>query len=63
VQWQVSTDSGVTWSNITDNSTATSTSLVFSTYLSENGYKFRAVFTNSAGTATTTAATLTVKGD
>jgi hypothetical protein len=28
-----------------------------------NGYKYRAVFTNSAGTATTTAATLTVEGD
>jgi hypothetical protein len=57
VQWQVSTDGGVTFSNV---SGATSTTLSFTTALSQNGYQYRAVFTNSAGTATTTAATLTV---
>jgi Ricin-type beta-trefoil lectin domain/Immunoglobulin I-set domain len=57
VQWQVSTDSGVTFNNV---SGATSTTLSFTTALSQNGYQYRAVFTNSAGTATTTAATLTV---
>src|SRR5207248_2620483 len=57
VQWQVSTDGGVTFSNI---SGATSTTLSFTTTLSQSGNKYRAVFTNSAGSATTTAATLTV---
>jgi hypothetical protein len=57
VQWQVSTDGGVTFSNV---SGATSTTLSFTTSLSQNGNRYRAVFTNSAGTATTTAATLTV---
>jgi len=57
VQWQVSTDGGVTFSNV---SGATSTTLSFTTSLSQNGNRYRAVFTNTAGTATTTAATLTV---
>jgi len=57
VQWQVSTDGGVTFSNV---SGATSTTLSFTTVLSQSGNRYRAVFTNSAGTATTTAATLTV---
>src|SRR6266850_1944689 len=56
-QWQVSTDGGVTFSNV---SGATSTTLSFTTTLSQNGNRYRAVFTNAAGTATTTAATLTV---
>ena len=59
VQWQVSTDGGVTWSNI---SGATSTTFTLSTTTtSENGYECRAVFTNSLGFATTTAANLTVQ--
>jgi hypothetical protein len=57
VQWQVSTDGGVTFSNV---SGATSTALSFTTTSSQNGNQYRAVFTNSAGTATTTSATLTV---
>jgi len=57
VQWQVSTDGGVTFSNV---SGATSTTLSFTTALSQSGNRYRAMFTNSAGTATTTAATLTV---
>jgi hypothetical protein len=58
VQWQVSTDGGNTFSNITG---ATSTSLtVSSTTTSENGYEYRAVFTNSVGSTTTLVATLTV---
>ncbi len=57
VQWQVSTDRGVTFNNV---SVATSTTLSFATTSSQNGYQYRAVFTNTAGTATTTAATLTV---
>src|SRR5437879_11051741 len=57
VQWQVSTDSGVTFSNV---SGATSTTLSFTTASLQNGYQYRAVLTNTAGPATTTAAALTV---
>src|SRR2546426_10984163 len=60
VQWQVSVDGGANFSNVSG-AGATSTTLSFTTALSQNGYRYRAVFTNSAGTATTTAATLTVK--
>jgi len=55
VQWQVST--GGPFSNIPG---ANSTSLNFVTAFSDNGKQYRAVFTNSCGTDTTTAATLTV---
>jgi hypothetical protein len=57
VQWQVSFDGGAVYHNIQG---ATSTTLTFTTMSSHNGYRFRAVFTNSAGTATTTIAFLTV---
>jgi hypothetical protein len=58
VQWQVSTDGGQNWSNI---SGATSNVLTLSNVTtSMNGYKYQAVFTNTNGTATTSAATLTV---
>jgi hypothetical protein len=57
VQWQVSTNSGATFSTLPG---ATSTTLSFTTDSSQNGNQYRAVFTNSAGSATTTAATLTV---
>ena len=56
VQWQVST-TGSTFVNIPG---ATSTAYPFTATSSESGYQFRAVFTNAAGTATTTAALLTV---
>src|SRR5258708_24202766 len=45
---------------VSDLSGATSTTLSFTTALSQNGNQYRAVFTNTAGTATTTVATLTV---
>jgi hypothetical protein len=57
VQWQVSTDGGATWTDICG---ATSTTLSFIASAGDNGNKYRAVFTNVVGTATTTAATLTV---
>jgi hypothetical protein len=60
VQWQLSTDGGATYANIAG---ATSTTLTFLTYQSENGYLYRAVFTNRVGTATTTSALLTVESD
>ena len=57
-QWQVSTDGGNTYTNI---SGATSTTLTLTnTSRSQSGYKYRAVFTNSIGTMTTTVAILTV---
>jgi hypothetical protein len=57
VQWQVSTNGGTTYTNIAG---ATGTTLTFTTTSGQNGYRYRAVFTNSVGTATTSAATLTV---
>lgn len=57
VQWQLSTDSGSTWNDIIGE---TSTTLSFTTFPSDNGNEYRAVFTNTGGTATTTAAILTV---
>ena len=57
VQWQVSTNGGATFSNITG---ATSTTLSFTTSAGQNGNQYRAVFTNTCGGATTTAATLTL---
>lgn len=56
VQWQVSTNGGATFSNIPG---ATSTSLTVTVTPAVNGNQYRAVFTNTCGTATTTAATLT----
>jgi hypothetical protein len=63
VQWQVSTDGGKTWTNITGNASATTTTLTFYAGAAQNGYKYRAVFTNSAGSTTTLFATLTVESD
>jgi len=64
-QWQVSTDGGVTFSNITNgviySGATTATLTVTGGTAAMNGYKYRDVFTNQLGTATTTAATLTVK--
>lgn len=60
VQWQLSTNGGTTYGDI---SGATSTTLTISSPTAAmSGYTYRAVFTNSCGaqTATTNAATLTV---
>jgi hypothetical protein len=57
VQWQVSTDGGVTFTNV---SGATSNTLAGTAALADSGDQFQAVYTNVAGTATTNAATLTV---
>jgi uncharacterized repeat protein (TIGR02543 family) len=59
VQWQMSTNGGTSW---TDISGATSTTLtVSSATTSQSGRKYHAVFTNSCGSATTNAASLTVQ--
>ena len=59
VQWQVSTNGGSTFTNITG---ATSGALSISpTSHPESGSLYQAVFTNEFGSTTTTAGTLTVK--
>jgi alpha-tubulin suppressor-like RCC1 family protein len=58
VQWQISTDAGASWSNITGANSDTLT--IASSAGSESADEFRAVFTNAAGEAVTNAATLTV---
>jgi hypothetical protein len=57
LQWQVSANGGSTWSNIAG---ATTTTYSFTAAMSQSGNQFRAIFTNSAGSATSNAATLTV---
>ncbi len=57
VQWEESTHAGSRWSSIRG---ATATTYNFTATSSENGDEFEAVFRNSAGSATTTPATLTV---
>ena len=58
VQWQVSTNSGGSW---TDISSETSTTLNLTCVtLTQNGYQYRAVFTNVCGSTPSDAATLTV---
>ncbi len=56
-QWQMSSNAGGSFSNV---SGATLSVLSFAVTTAENGNVYRAVFTNSQGTATTTAASLTV---
>jgi hypothetical protein len=57
VQWQVSTNGGSSWGNI---SGATNTTYSFTTVSGDNGNQYRAVFTNTAGSATSSAAVLSV---
>lgn len=57
VQWQVSTDGGTTF---TDLPGANSTTLTFTVSMSQNGFLYRAVFTNASGSVMSGAATLTV---
>jgi uncharacterized protein YraI len=57
VQWQISTNSGGSWSNV---SGATSNAYWFDPVVADSGFEYRAVFTNAVGSATTSAATITV---
>jgi hypothetical protein len=57
VQWQVSTDGGSTFTNITG---ATSPTYRFIAALGEDGNKYQAVFTNSIGSTSSQVATLRV---
>jgi hypothetical protein len=55
-QWQVSTDGGATFTNITG---ATSTTYTFTAATYYNGFRYRAVFTNMVGTTVIGTATTT----
>jgi len=57
VQWQQSADGGATWSAIAG---AGSPTVSFPAALNIDGYQYRAVWTNMAGTATSSAARLSV---
>jgi hypothetical protein len=58
VQWQVSTNAGASFVNIAG---ATNSTLVITATASQNTNRFRAVFNNPIGTASSTAAILTVQ--
>ncbi len=60
VQWQVSTNGGSTWANDTTDAGNTTGTLSFtaSTTAADNNNQYRAVFTNSQGSVTSNAATL-----
>jgi autotransporter-associated beta strand protein len=58
VQWQVSVDGGVTWNAAPG--TNNQLTYTFSASTSQDANQYEAVFTNTAGSATTSAATLTV---
>jgi hypothetical protein len=61
LQWQVSTDGGSTWANVTTGSGATSaTYTTAATAIGMNGWRYRALATSSAGTTPSNAARLTV---
>ncbi|MER7749850.1 HtaA domain-containing protein [Streptomyces bacillaris] len=57
VRWERSTDRGATWNTVAG---ATGTTLSVKASAALNGHRYRAVFTNVAGTTATSAATLTV---
>ena len=56
-QWQVSADNGTHWADIDG---AAATTYAFTAWAGDSGKQFRALFSNAAGTAATTAATLTL---
>ena len=58
VQWQLSTDAGVSWNNIAGATAASYTTPA--TVLADDGQRFRAMFSNSAATVTSNAARLIV---
>ncbi|HET6511392.1 MAG TPA: hypothetical protein VFH43_04325 [Candidatus Kapabacteria bacterium] len=57
VQWQVSTDGGSTWNDL---SGETSTTLTFTATSAQHGNQYRAVFSNDCGSATSGSASLSV---
>lgn len=61
VQWEISTDGASTWSAVPGATTSQMT--IEGATMAENGHQYRAVFTNTAGKATTGPARLTVVTD
>ncbi len=65
-QWQVSTDSGSTWTNLANDTTysgvTTGTLTVTAPALVKNGYRYRATATNAGGAVNSSVALLTVNG-
>jgi hypothetical protein len=65
VQWQLSTDGGTTWTNLTNappySGVTTTTLTVTAVTTALNGMQYRAAFSNSTSTVTTAPATLTVQ--
>ena len=60
-QWQVSTNSGVSWGNVSGGTGATSPSYTTDTLTaSNNGAQYQVIVTNALGSVTSSAATLTV---
>ncbi|AWI08623.1 immunoglobulin domain-containing protein [Ereboglobus luteus] len=59
LQWQISTDSGLTWTDIDGATNATHT--IAATSAAMNNNRYRLVATNECGSVTTNAATLTVQ--
>jgi alpha-tubulin suppressor-like RCC1 family protein len=59
VQWEVSSNGGSSWSTVAEGTEDKLT--IADVTVSENGYKYRAVFQNVAGKATSNAATLTIE--
>ncbi|MFJ2813220.1 hypothetical protein [Streptomyces sp. NPDC087294] len=57
VRWQVSTDAGTTWADVEG---ATEPTYTFTAAAGQSGHRYRAEFTNAAGTTRTAQATLTV---
>jgi hypothetical protein len=58
IQWQASVNGGSSWINLSGATNPSLTSAPLSSF--ENGWEVRAVFTNYLGSATTSAATITV---
>ena len=62
-KWQVSQNSGVVWTDITDNSIysgSQTNSLSVTCYVSLNNHQYRCVLTNTAGSTTSNTALLTI---
>jgi hypothetical protein len=57
VQWQVSTDGGKTFTNLAG---ATSATLSFTAAARQNGYRYRAIFSNAVGQVTSDSAQLLI---
>jgi uncharacterized repeat protein (TIGR01451 family) len=59
-QWQISTNSGASWANVSSGSGGTTASYTFPAVLASNGNMFRVLLTGSSCTLTSSVATLTV---